>query len=216
MRERTADLLSTNKQLLQEITERWRAETILSGEKRILELIDSKGYARVVDIATGLKISQASVTNMVQRLDAAPASVVGIGGAIQKYAVDTIVRRYGITIDDGQADLNYLPALHLPYVTGANSAYRMEAVRNCGGYDEQFVCGDDVDLSYRLGLAGSTLGVEPGAIIRYTLDGSAPIKSSPIYHGPLELTEPATLRARAYKDGTTRSIIVQETFIVDE
>lgn len=38
--------------------------------ERILELINTKGYARVVDIATGLKISQASVTNMVQRLDA--------------------------------------------------------------------------------------------------------------------------------------------------
>ena len=32
--------------------------------ERILELINSKGYARVIDIATGLKISQASVTNM--------------------------------------------------------------------------------------------------------------------------------------------------------
>ena len=32
--------------------------------------MDSKGYARVVDIASSLKISQASVTNMVQRLDA--------------------------------------------------------------------------------------------------------------------------------------------------
>jgi Mn-dependent DtxR family transcriptional regulator len=38
--------------------------------ERILELIDLKGYARVVDIAAALKISQASVTNMVQRLDA--------------------------------------------------------------------------------------------------------------------------------------------------
>ena len=38
--------------------------------ERILELIDTKGYARVVDIATRLVISQASVTNMVQRLDA--------------------------------------------------------------------------------------------------------------------------------------------------
>jgi DtxR family transcriptional regulator, manganese transport regulator len=37
--------------------------------ERILELINSKGYARVIDIASGLKISQASVTNMVQRLD---------------------------------------------------------------------------------------------------------------------------------------------------
>jgi len=38
--------------------------------ERILELMNSKGYARVVDIASSLKISQASVTNMVQRLDA--------------------------------------------------------------------------------------------------------------------------------------------------
>jgi Mn-dependent DtxR family transcriptional regulator len=37
--------------------------------EQILELINSKGYARVVDIAHLLKISQASVTNMVQRLD---------------------------------------------------------------------------------------------------------------------------------------------------
>ena len=38
--------------------------------ERILELINTKGYARVVDIAESLKISQASVTNMIQRLDA--------------------------------------------------------------------------------------------------------------------------------------------------
>src|SRR5271167_5132757 len=38
--------------------------------EQILDLINTKGYARVVDIAAGLKISQASVTNMVQRLDA--------------------------------------------------------------------------------------------------------------------------------------------------
>lgn len=38
--------------------------------ERISELIQRKGYARVVDIAGELKISQASVTAMVQRLDA--------------------------------------------------------------------------------------------------------------------------------------------------
>ena len=37
--------------------------------ERILELINSKGYARVVDIATSLNISQASVSNMIRRLD---------------------------------------------------------------------------------------------------------------------------------------------------
>lgn len=38
--------------------------------ERISDLIKTKGYARVVDIAAELKISQASVTTMVQRLDA--------------------------------------------------------------------------------------------------------------------------------------------------
>jgi Mn-dependent DtxR family transcriptional regulator len=38
--------------------------------ERIQELIDAKGYARAVDIAMSLGISQASVTNMVKRLDA--------------------------------------------------------------------------------------------------------------------------------------------------
>jgi len=38
--------------------------------EQILGLINTKGYARMADIAQRLKISQASVTNMVQRLDA--------------------------------------------------------------------------------------------------------------------------------------------------
>jgi Mn-dependent DtxR family transcriptional regulator len=38
--------------------------------ERIQELIEAKGYARMVDIAASLGISQASVTNMVKRLDA--------------------------------------------------------------------------------------------------------------------------------------------------
>lgn len=36
--------------------------------ERIHELIEEKGYARVVDIASSLKVRQASVTSMVQRL----------------------------------------------------------------------------------------------------------------------------------------------------
>jgi len=36
--------------------------------ERIHELIESKGYARVVDIASSLKVKQASVTIMVQKL----------------------------------------------------------------------------------------------------------------------------------------------------
>ena len=36
--------------------------------ERINELIEAKGYARVVDIASSLKVRQASVTNMVKKL----------------------------------------------------------------------------------------------------------------------------------------------------
>lgn len=36
--------------------------------ERIHELMEQKGYARVVDIASSLKVSQASVTSMVQKL----------------------------------------------------------------------------------------------------------------------------------------------------
>jgi Mn-dependent DtxR family transcriptional regulator len=51
-------------------SERHSSSAVEDYLERILELINTKGYARVVDIAQGLKISQASVTNMVQRLDA--------------------------------------------------------------------------------------------------------------------------------------------------
>ncbi len=37
--------------------------------ERIHELIEEKGYARVVDIASSLNVRQASVTSMVQKLD---------------------------------------------------------------------------------------------------------------------------------------------------
>jgi len=55
---------------------------------------------------------------------------------------------------------------------------------------------------------------DPEAVIHYTIDGSLPLKSSPVYTAPLHLTEPATLRARAFKEGAMQSIAVQETYII--
>jgi uncharacterized repeat protein (TIGR03806 family) len=56
--------------------------------------------------------------------------------------------------------------------------------------------------------------LEPGADIRYTLDGSVPGPSDMLYEKPINLTGPAVVRARAYKNGFTRSITSQEVFIV--
>jgi uncharacterized repeat protein (TIGR03806 family) len=57
---------------------------------------------------------------------------------------------------------------------------------------------------------------EPGAEIHYTLDGSVPAPSDMRYEKPIRLTGPTVLRARAYKDGFTRSITTQEVFIVGQ
>ncbi len=55
---------------------------------------------------------------------------------------------------------------------------------------------------------------EPGAEIHYTLDGSVPGRSDPLYKDPIRLTGPTVFRARAFKSGFTRSITVQQVFIV--
>jgi hypothetical protein len=57
---------------------------------------------------------------------------------------------------------------------------------------------------------------EPGATIRYTLDGSVPTKSDLPYEGPITIGEATTLRAKAFKEGFTRSITAQATYIVGD
>lgn len=54
--------------------------------------------------------------------------------------------------------------------------------------------------SFAVSLAARTSGAT-GAVIRYTLDGTLPTSSSPIYSGPLLITNTTHLRARAYQDG---------------
>ena len=61
-----------------------------------------------------------------------------------------------------------------------------------------------------------TLQAEPGATIRYTLDGSAPTASDLLYDQPVRLNVPTVLRAKAFKTGCEKSITVQEVFIIGE
>jgi len=57
---------------------------------------------------------------------------------------------------------------------------------------------------------------EPGAEIHYTLDGSVPGPKDARYEGPIRIDGPTTLRARAYKDGLTRSVIAQQTYLIGQ
>lgn len=57
---------------------------------------------------------------------------------------------------------------------------------------------------------------EPGAEIRYTLDGSTPTATDAKYDQPLKISGPTVVRARAFKDGLTRSIASQAVFIIGQ
>lgn len=59
-----------------------------------------------------------------------------------------------------------------------------------------------------------TLATEPGAAVHYTLDGSIPAVSDPLYEKPVSITGPTILRAKAFKPGYTKSITSQEIFMV--
>ena len=57
---------------------------------------------------------------------------------------------------------------------------------------------------------------EPGAEIRYTLDGSTPGPQDARYERPIRIDGSRVVRARAYKDGYTRSVIAQQTYIIGQ
>ncbi len=59
---------------------------------------------------------------------------------------------------------------YLPYAVGANFAIRQAAFQAAGGCDERFtVCGDDLDLSWRVQRGGGSLLFCPDAIMHYRL-----------------------------------------------
>jgi uncharacterized repeat protein (TIGR03806 family) len=70
--------------------------------------------------------------------------------------------------------------------------------------------------TYEKALEVSLKVAEPSADIHYTLDGSAPTASDPKYEQPLKISSPTVVRARAFKDGLTRSIASQAVFIVGQ
>src|SRR5215212_3212327 len=88
-----------------------------------------------------------------------------VGGRIGKLDPRSWTQRYAITVVNGQAELNYLPALAMPYVAGANAGFVTSALRDVGGFDSRFRSGNDVDVCYRLGLAGHRVGLAPQAVV---------------------------------------------------
>ena len=54
----------------------------------------------------------------------------------------------------------------------------------------------------------------PGAIILYTTDGSTPVASSPVYHGPITIAKTTTIQAVTLKDTVIATVVSQATFVI--
>ncbi|MCR5809498.1 MAG: lamin tail domain-containing protein [Clostridiales bacterium] len=54
----------------------------------------------------------------------------------------------------------------------------------------------------------------PGAVIRYTTDGSVPTSSSKLYEGPIKLTKSTSVRARAFLEGRIASPTATHTYVI--
>jgi glycosyltransferase involved in cell wall biosynthesis len=105
------------------------------------------------------------IENLTTRLEC--GDVAAAGGPIIKHRPRTWAQLHAITVVDGQHKLSYLPALHLPYIAGANAGFVTTALRRAGGFDEELLSGNDVDVCYRLGLCGYEVGLVPGAVIEH-------------------------------------------------
>lgn len=56
---------------------------------------------------------------------------------------------------------------------------------------------------------------DPHCIIRYSLDGSEPSASSPLYKAPFTITNTTLVKARAFKKGTSPSFVAAHLFAFD-
>ena len=64
------------------------------------------------------------------------------------------------------------------------------------------------------GAQAVTLAAAPGTTVRYTTDGSRPTAASPVYSGPIAVSAPTVVRARAFPAGGLPSATATATYLV--
>ena len=104
------------------------------------------------------------LVDLVAELGARPG-LAGLGG-------DVLPLRRGFLADFVQLERlvgHGADESSVRFLVTANAAYRIEALRAVGGFDEQFpiAAGEDVDMSYRMIGEGRRLGVTSLAVVRH-------------------------------------------------
>lgn len=89
-----------------------------------------------------------------------------VGGRILKQKGKNLIERASRDLVIGQQmHPQYLPMFPTPYVVTANVAYRRDILTEIGGFDPSFFSGADVDISWRLSLAGYHIVTQPQAVV---------------------------------------------------
>ena len=99
----------------------------------------------------------------------ADVSVGGVGGKVEPYRTQTGSEFHAACtrILDQEKHLAGRPPFMLPFVATANAAYRADALRQVGGFDEQLSICEDADLAWRVAWAGHRLAYAPNAVVRH-------------------------------------------------
>lgn len=107
-------------------------------------------------------------TNWLEELIApfSDAKIGAVGGAIIKEEGFSLVEKASRNLVIGdQLSPQYLPMFNAPYVVTANAAYRCSLIKDLGEFDEELFSGGDVDMSWRISMAGYTIQTTPKAIV---------------------------------------------------
>ncbi|MCP3870956.1 MAG: hypothetical protein GY703_23240 [Gammaproteobacteria bacterium] len=136
--------------------------------------------------------------------------------------------KWGLFNDDRPREVPYK-------ITGRVGTYHVEGVGSYNGLNEvtsgdRWVsitsCSAPQETVVTPTLSSSSEGEVPlwvtiesatiGAVIRYTTDGSAPDKQSPVYTLPLQVEGSLVLRAKAFKTGMVPSEVVTASYLPPE
>ncbi len=104
---------------------------------------------------------------------ARPGWVAGLVAAAE--SADFVTGRFMVNSlnDPDRAAWTGVPPAHgplralgfMPFASGGNCAFRTNLFRALGGFDEDLIAGEDVDISWRAQLSGYRLGFAPNALM---------------------------------------------------
>ncbi len=159
-------------------TDRTRDAARAFGDRLSLEVVDAgeragPAYARNV----GAAVANARALVFLDADDeVAPGFVVAMRDALREHEVvapradrTTLNAGSGVTWRDWRFQHDRLPDTYgfLPFALGSGLGVTRRAFQSVSGFDPALPTGEDVDLSWRLQLAGFAIHLEPGAVVRH-------------------------------------------------